>query len=164
MKCYISDKQTCKLFLIKEGGVLKNRIYLHSAICIVIIFGLFACGGGKYAEAEKVMKKQADIGIAYVNDLERANSAKDVAKAIDTYTDEMEELIPDINKMMKDLPEVLNQEAPPKELAEESAQVAEASEKIQKASKKLFQYITNPEVQKALERMSVVMQKLNQQG
>ena len=43
-------------FLIKEGGVLKNRIYLHSAICIVIIFGLFACGGGKYAEAEKVMK------------------------------------------------------------------------------------------------------------
>ena len=112
---------------------MKNRIYLHSAICIVIIFGLFACGGGKYAEAEKVMKKQADIGIAYVNALESANSAKDVAKAIDTYTDEMEELIPDINKMMKDLPEVLNQEAPPKELAEESAQVAKAGEKIQKA-------------------------------
>ena len=125
---------------------------------------LFGCSGGKYAEAEKVMKKQADIGTAYVNDLESAKNAEDVATAINTYTDEMEKLIPDINKMMKELPEVRNLDTPPQELAEESAQVAEANEKIQKASRKLFQYITNPKVQKALERMSVVMQKLNPQG
>jgi hypothetical protein len=123
---------------------------------------LFACGSGKYANAKKVMKKQAEIGIAYVNALESADNASDVAKAINTYTDDMEKLIPDIKKMMKDLPEIQDPQSIPQELEEESAQVTEASAKIETASKKLFQYITTPEVQKALERMSMVMQKLNQ--
>ena len=119
---------------------------------------------GKYDQAKKVMNKQAEISTEYVNALERADNAKDVANAINTYANEMEKLIPDINKMMKDLPEVLNHETVPQEVAEESAQLTEAGEKIQAASKKLFQYITDPDVQKALERMSVVMQKLTPQS
>jgi len=140
------------------------KTYLHGVLSIFVIFGLFACGGGKYADAKKVMKKQAEVSMAYVNALESAESAKDVADAINTYADEMENLIPDIKKMMKDLPEIQNPEAMPKELEEESAQVAEASAKIQTAQKKLFQYITDPQVQKALEHMSAVMQKMDQKG
>lgn len=143
---------------------MKNRIHLHVAICIVMTFALFACGGGKYDQAKKIMKKQAEISTAYVNGLESAENAKDVADAINSYTDEMEKLIPDINKMMKDLPEIMNNETVPQEVAEESAQLAEASEKIQAASTKLFKYITDPEVQKALEHMSSVMQKITPKG
>ncbi len=144
--------------------MMKNRIHLYIAICIIMGFGLVACGGGKYAEAKKVMKKQAEIGMAYVNALESANSAGDVASAINTYADGMEKLVPDINKMMKDLPEIQNREALPQELTEESAQMNEANDKIQAASKKLFEYIADPEVQKALEHMSAVMQKINPTG
>ena len=141
---------------------MKKQIVLPCTICVISIFLLFACGGGKYADAKKTMKKQADVTIAYVNALESAENAGDVADAINTYTDEMEKLIPDIQKMMKDLPEVRNPQSIPKELEEDYAKASEASAKIETAQKKLFQYITDPQVQKALQHMSEVMQKMNQ--
>lgn len=143
---------------------MKNRIHFHFVVCIICIFWLMACGGGKYDKAVKVMKKHADVSMAYVNSLESADSADDVAGAINKYSDEMEKLIPDINKMMKDLPKIYNQETVPRELTEESERLAEAGAKIQGTSRKMFQYITDPEVQKALERMSAVMQKMTPQG
>lgn len=143
---------------------MKKRIYLHSAICIIALFVLFACGSGKYDHAKNVMKKQAEIGTAYVEALEKAESADDVANALNTYTDEMEKLIPDMKKMIKDLPEMLTQKEPPKELKEEAAKISETGDRIEAASAKLIQYITDPKVQKALDRMASTMGKLNQEG
>ncbi len=124
---------------------------------MIIING---CGGGKYSDAKKVTNEYADAMDDFVTAINKSNNASEVAKAMDSFTDKMAKIAPKLKEIEKKYPELQNMSTPPKELEESKKRMEEVSQKYTSSMMKLVQYVNDPQVQKAQERMSQVMQKL----
>ncbi len=126
----------------------------------VIIMGLSACGGDKYAEAKKLMNQYADATEAYVADLEKVASADDAANALNKYADEMEKLGPKMKALGEKFPELKNQKEPPAEMKAEIDRIGAAMQKMIPAMQKAGQYMMDPKVQEAQQRFTKAMQSM----
>jgi hypothetical protein len=130
------------------------------ALAGMLVFSLmlvYACGSDKYADARSLMTEQAKVSEAYVNGLEKAGSADDVAAVIDKYTDDMKTLIPRIKAFREKHPDLAfmsGKATAPKELETESKRLEEATAKIQAATMNVMKYMMDQKVQKAMQRMA----------
>ncbi|MBL0713082.1 MAG: hypothetical protein JJV98_05220 [Desulfosarcina sp.] len=127
---------------------------------IVMFSMLMACGGGKEAEARKIMADHAQIMETYAGSLEKAESAADCASAIDTFTDQMEKMMPRFKDFEKKHPDFFQAggESPPG-LEKEHQRMVHGTDKLQAASMNMIKYMMDPQVQSAMQRMAAVMQQ-----
>ena len=134
---------------------------LFTLVTIVVFLSMmFACGGGKYAEAKKVMEKFISITNDFVSDMEKADDADSTAAAINAYADEMADLSADMKKVQEKYPEIKDQENPPEELKELSAQMEEVMPKMMAAMMKLAKYAQEPAVMEAQKKLQQAMGEL----
>ena len=147
----------------KKGGVMNYSKFLKISIFVIVSLAFVACGGGggKYAQAKKVISKQIQVFDEFATGMEKADNAKDVAKAMNNYADSMEKLIPMQQELFEKFPELKDQKEPPAELKEEADKIMEISGKIQSAFMKIDQYGDDPDVQKAQKRMEEIDKKMN---
>ena len=96
-----------------------------AGIFFLIVLIAAGCGRDKYREAKEVMDAHLEAMKTYVFDIERAESPKKVAESITAYSRKMKELIPEIKKMNKEFPELLNEEKRPEEMKEMYAEMKE---------------------------------------
>jgi hypothetical protein len=142
---------------------MRKRYAFTVSLLIVFLFIIGGCGGSKYSDAKKVMQEQVDALKIYVSDIEKAEAAKDMVAAINTYNLKMKELIPEIRKMSEKFPELKNQEAVPEELKKLSAEIKEISGKLQGAMMKVMKYMQDPEVRNAIQEQGKVMMDLGKE-
>lgn len=130
------------------------------AVIGVLMFG-FGSGSAQGSEIGDVVRQQADVTEQFVNNLEKANSAQDVAKAVDAYTADMKKLIPRIQSLDETYPEYKEGKVP-KELEKEAKRLEDLAVRMPAAMMKTVSYMSDPAVQKAMENMSNEMAKLGE--
>ena len=136
---------------------MKNFGRWTLVMCLAMaILWISACGSDKYADAKSLMKEQTRVAVDYVNGLEKASNANDVAQVINTYTDDMKALIPRVKEFRKKYPELSSMSPSsdvPEDVKAHMEKLQDAMNKIQSATMNLMKYMMDPKVQKAMQRM-----------
>ena len=129
------------------------------AAAVLFVLNLTACGS-KYSDVEEVMNAQATAMKNYIDAMEQAENAEDVAASISGFTSEMKELIPQLKEVMAKYPELSDEQAPPEELQAVSEEMRIQSENLQGAMMKAMQYMQDPGVQKAIQDQGRIMMEM----
>ena len=137
---------------------MEKRLVLR-CLCVLAVSLLMAGCGGKYADAKKVNKEYMDLVKGYIDDLDKAESAKDAAKAIDRFADGMQALWPKMKALSEKYPELKDRNSVPEELKETQEEAAEMGKKMGNSMMKLMPYMNDPDVQKAQKRLQEIMMK-----
>jgi|FrelakmetLWP11LW_1041352.scaffolds.fasta_scaffold35119_2 hypothetical protein len=125
---------------------------------VLLVAGALACGGGgKYGAAKSLINKQITIMERYADGMEKASSAADVAKALNAYAAEQQELIPAMKKFQEQFPEITGQAEPPAELKPEMDKMQQVMGRVMSASMKAAQYMSDPVVQEAQKKLGEAM-------
>jgi DNA polymerase/3'-5' exonuclease PolX len=143
---------------INDGGslMLKRAI----ALSVFAIFLVAGCGGTKYGDIKDVMNSQIDAMEKFVASVEKAGSGKEIADAINAYSDDMKQIIPKMNDLIKKYPEMKGEDPPP-ELKDLLSLTEEKSKKFARAMVKVaMKHAKDPEVGKALKNMGKAMKGL----
>ncbi|MBN1270836.1 MAG: hypothetical protein JXB26_01065 [Candidatus Aminicenantes bacterium] len=130
---------------------------------VVFVFGLTACGGGKYADAKKLMEKQVQVFENFVNGLDKAENAEAVAAALNNFSDEMKSMVPQMKAIQEKYPELDN--AADEDIPAELKPLIEKLEKeimpkFMSAMMKIGQYADDPVVKEANEKFQQTMSEL----
>ena len=128
---------------------------------ISMIF-FIGCGGGKYDDAIEVNKDFIKITEEYTQDLEKAESGKAVAKAMDNYTEKFAKLAPKMKEINEKYPDIKNDKDVPAEFREMEEKVQQAGVKLAGSFMKILKYMTDPVVIKAHKKMTQSMLGMNQ--
>ncbi len=119
---------------------------------VVLAFLYVLAGGSGGGDGNAVFEKQAAVTENYVNGIESAQNADDVVKAIERYTAEMKELIPQLQKLEKtvsagDAPKMSVQ------TEKEMKRAKDSFEKLPAAMMKIQGYMMNEKVRDAFGKM-----------
>ncbi len=128
------------------------------AVMVLLVAGAAACGGGgKYGSAKSLINKQIAVMESYADDMEKAGSAADVAKALNEYAAAQKDLIPAMKKFEEQFPEIKEQKDFPAELKPEMDKMQQVMGRIMSASMKAAQYMSDPIVQEAQQKLNEAM-------
>jgi predicted nuclease with TOPRIM domain len=143
---------------INRGGKkdMKKMMLVLFLTLLTMSFLIIGCGG-KYSEAEKMNKEYIALLEDYVADIDKADNAKNVAKAMNRFADGMEELMPKIRKLSEKYPELKDRSNPPEELKETQKKAEEIGQKMAGSMIKLMPYMMAPEVLNAQKRLAAAM-------
>lgn len=117
---------------------------------------LFACGG-KYGDAEKVYTEFADAIEAYIQALERSNDADAVAKAINVFADDLNELTPRMKEIISKYPELKEPKNLPEKLRHAKERSDQAAQRMGGTFMKATAYMGDDKVKAAFERLGQAM-------
>ena len=125
-----------------------------AALCLV------SCSGGKYADAKSAMNDQASAIEDFVAKVDKAGSGKDVAAAMDRYSEQMSRMMEQGKKLKEKYQDMELENAP--ELKAEMEQVKQSAMKFAQTYMKIStQYGNDPEVQAALKRWRESMSQMS---
>lgn len=136
-----------------------KKVYGILTAAILAVFLISGCGSDSSNEAQAILKKQINITEAYVNGLENAANADDVAKTIQNYTQGMKEMIPQLKEFEKKYPEFKAGKTP-EGMEDEYKRIEEVSAKIPGTMMKITQYMMDSKVQAAMQKMGEEMSKM----
>ncbi|MDM8535188.1 hypothetical protein QUF70_00370 [Desulfobacterales bacterium HSG17] len=127
---------------------------------IIMIF-FIGCGGGKYDDAIEINKDFIKIAEEYTQELEKAESGKAVAKAMDNYSAKFAKLAPKMKKIKEKYPDIKNDKDVPAEFREMEEKAQQAGIKLAGSFMKIMKYMTDPDVLEAQKKMAQSMQEMN---
>ena len=130
--------------------VKKGMIFLCAA---VFLAGTMACGGGKYADAKKTLAKSNKVMESFLEGMEKADSADQVAKILTAFNEEMKSIRDEMAKLEEKYPDLMGRQEVPPELGEIGQKTAELWMQFPNVFMKAQQYAENEQVQKALEEL-----------
>lgn len=134
---------------------------LFSVLVVGLLLIAFGCGGGgKYADAKKVMQDSIDTMETFANALEKADSADAVAAAMNDFSDGMEKIIPKLKEMMEKYSELKDPGKTPEDLKEIMGKMTAVQAKMGQVQSKIQQYASDPKVQAATMKLMGVMSKM----
>jgi predicted nuclease with TOPRIM domain len=141
-----------------EEKNMKKMMTVLFLTLLTISFLIIGCGG-KYSEAEKINKEYIALLEDYIADIDKADNAKDAAKAMNRFADAMEDLMPKMRKLSEKYPELKDRANPPEELKETWKKAEEMGLKMAGSMVKLIPYMMAPEVLNAQKRLAAAMMK-----
>lgn len=127
---------------------------LCALMCMVLLGG---CGGAKYDDINENTEEFVTAVDAYAADLDKAESASDAAKAINNFAVELERLGPRMKKLQEKYPELRDSSNVPEELEPVQKASEAAAQKLVDAMMKAAAYMSDPDVQKAQQRVQAAM-------
>ncbi|MCD4675954.1 MAG: hypothetical protein K8S18_08160 [Desulfobacula sp.] len=92
--------------------------------------------------------------------MNKAQTGKDVAKAMNKYTDAFKKLVPKMKKINEKYPELMNAEDLPDKVKQSQAKATQIGLDFASSFMKTMKYITDPDVAQAQKRMGEAMQSL----
>ncbi|MEZ4598587.1 MAG: hypothetical protein R2940_02220 [Syntrophotaleaceae bacterium] len=131
---------------------MKKHVIVLLSILFTALF-MTACSSDGTGDLESLMKKQADVMEKFVDGMEKAQSADDMVKVIETYTAGMKELIPQLQEFQKKYPDFENGVVP-KGLEDEVQRVEQASSRFSSAMMNSMRFMMDAKVQEAMAKMS----------
>lgn len=107
---------------------------------------------GQYADFKSLMQDMLDTTYIYIEEMNSAQSAEEVASAIENYALAMRELEPRMDAMDEKYPDITEEDYP-EELEETMAAYGEMMVPMEEAMMKMFEYVAEPAVQEAMQLM-----------
>lgn len=131
-------------------------------ICMLagLIIAFQACGGGN--DPKSVMGEYLTIMDGYIENMEKAESAEQVAAAMNECAERMEAIIPRMKAMMEAHPELktMRGENLPDEFSEFSERIKAMGPRMMGLMGKLMQYGNDPVVKEANRKFQEAMSSL----
>jgi len=128
---------------------------------LICLMPFFSNCGGKYDEVISLNGEFVEVMEDYVENLDKADSAKTVAAAMNDFSDKMDDLAPRLKEMAQKYPELKDPKNLPDELRASQKKSEELGKRMAGSMMKMMQYMMSPEVQAAQQRMSQVMGSMN---
>jgi hypothetical protein len=144
----------------KEGGITLKGIETYKEGRLSLDISSFYESFEKYADAKKVLTQFADLTEDYVKNLNSAEGAEIVAKALDGYTTPMKDVVPELVKILKKYPELKDETTHPEELRPLMKRFNKVFQNLIAASAKVMKYASDPAVQEANKRYKETMSAL----
>ncbi len=137
---------------------MKKTNYIIFLLALFLMLNISGCGN-KYSDAKKVLKKQSEVFESYIEAMDNVKNAEDMAKAINTFTKEMKDMIPKLKEMSEKYPEFKDSknDEPPVEIKEEVDKITMLSQKMSSVMMKNMKYMSEPKVQKAIQEQGRIM-------
>ncbi len=133
-----------------------------SAVVVCTIFlllwGIVGCGG-KYDAAEKLNQAYIELLENYIADVEKVDSAKAAAKAVNRFADGMEDLLPRLKALAEKYPELKDRSNPPEQLKASQEKADALGLRMAGAMMKLMPYMEDAQVRDAHKRMGALVMK-----
>lgn len=136
---------------------MKNIVLSIIALCMFCSAG---CGkSGKYGDIREVLVGMTGCYETFLSGMEKAGSAKDVAAAINTFTDTISPIIAKAKNLEQKYSEfkLSDPKNPPKEIEKEVLAMGKAMDKImssEKIQENFTKYASDPDVQKAQKKLA----------
>ena len=129
---------------------------LMITIASLVAAGAFGCKpAGKYADLKEYLNESIKANEDYIAALEKANSPKEVAEAINELGNKNEKLGPRTEELQKKYPELKDMgKNPPVELKDEFERLEKMTQRLLSVSMKMMKYMMHPEVMKATQEMA----------
>lgn len=127
-----------------------------TAVCVLALVLAAGCGG-KYSDVKKINEEYIEMVESYIAALDKADDKDDVVKAMNNFTDDLEDIWPRMQELREKYPELEGNEPPPEELKASMEEAEKVGAKIGTSFMKVMQYMDDPEVQAAQQRMGQVM-------
>jgi len=134
---------------------------LMTAMVVAAAFTMAGCGN-QYGDVEAVLDTEIEVMSTFVEDMESAGDADDVAAAIRTYTDGMQALIPQLKEITQNYPDIASNDDVPDHIKAKADKVADLAGQLSGAVMKATSYMMDPEVQKAWENFGQVMAQVGE--
>ncbi len=132
----------------------KTKLIFIVAALLIFVFPLsLSAQEEKFADFKALLKDMIDVTNAFSEKMESAESSEEVAAAIESYAEAMEELEPRMEAMEEKYPDISPEDFP-EELAEIMVEYGEMMERLQVAMQQIWNYMSDPAVQQALEKMN----------
>ena len=137
------------------------RYKMLPVMAVAVLFALLGCSGGQdYSEAVDINTKFVDAMESYIDDINKAENADDVADAVDAYAQKMEELAPQMKAIAAKHPEWKDMGKVPEELKPIQEKAKEIASKIPNTFMKTMKYINDTKVREAHKRLQESMTKM----
>ncbi len=131
--------------------------WMAMATCLFVGLILVTGCGGKYDDFKKVNADYVGMVEDYIADLEKADNKDDVIKAMNNFTDDLEVLWPRMRELAEKYPELENEAELPEDLKETQKATEEVGAKMGGSFTKIMQYMSDPDVMAAQQRMAQAM-------
>jgi hypothetical protein len=138
----------------EEMMTLRKNLYLF--LCGICVLGMLSCGEGKYADAKKVTVKYLEAMEGFATAVEKAANPEAFVKAVDAFAEEMAALRPEMEAIEMKYPELADTTTPPSEMEDLAQRMNALSQRLVDAQRKLMQYATDPDVQRALQKLQSI--------
>jgi hypothetical protein len=128
---------------------------------IMALSALFGCSGGQdYSEAAEINTRFVDAMESYIGDIDQAEDAAAVADAIESYTQKMEDLAPQLKAIAAKHPEWKDLKTMPDELKPVQERARQLASQIPDTFMKTMKYMTDAQVRDAHKRLQESMAKM----
>jgi len=131
--------------------------WMAMATCLFVALVLVTGCGGKYDDVKKVNAEYVGMVEDYIADLDKADNKDDVVAAMDAFTADLEVLWPKMRALAEKYPELENEDELPEDLKETQKATEEVSAKMAGSFAKIMQYMSDPDVMAAQQRMAQIM-------
>ncbi len=141
-----------------EEGAMRRTIGI--IVVIMSIFAGISCKqrSEKYSDVRDYLKKNIAIQEEYLQGIENARSAKDVASAMNAFAEKLKAINPIMKALMEKYPEIVSEKNIPAELNDIMEEQNRLAGKIHDASmKNVSPHINSPEVVEATKNLSSAM-------
>ena len=119
----------------------------------------------RYGDAKKVLNSLIKIYENFIFSIESTEEASIIAATIDTFSTDIENLLPEMERVNKKYPELKNfYSSPPDELKYEAETLKALEPSLNNAFFKMNLYSQNSSVQKSMERLGKVLERLKNAG
>ena len=126
----------------------------------LLVFSFVCRAGNKYEEARDVYEDYVPVIEKYLDTVEKTQNPKELARAINVFTDSMEGLVPKIRNLTEKYPELVNEESIPPEYADLVENANVLGGRFAMSFARIAPFLADPEVEKANERLMVVMAEM----
>lgn len=133
-----------------------------SVVLVALLSAAILSCGGKYDEVDRTLSDYADAMEDYVTQMDKADNADAVVKAMNDYTRKMTSLAPRLKEMNEKFPELASGKDFPEELEKLSQRMEDLSQKVQTTMMKTMKFMMDPEVQKAMTDQAHAMAQVAQ--
>lgn len=121
---------------------------------------VIGCRGG-VAEARRLQQQQGQAVERYMAALDKADNAREVAAAINSFAADMERITPRLKRLMDKHPEWKDPARRPAKLKLEDERARDAAAKMAGTLFRIMPYMGDPEVRKAQERLMRVLKQMD---
>jgi len=143
---------------------MQRRIKMKKLTVISILFLLFAlylfngCGGDAYSEMIKLNTQFTKLMETYLGEIEKADNANAVAKAMNKCADGMEKVWPKMKAFSEAHPELKDSKNQPDSLKKSNKEAEVLGRRMGSVYGKIMPYMQDENVRKAQERLMNIMQ------
>ncbi|MGD9344399.1 MAG: hypothetical protein PVH84_00960 [Candidatus Aminicenantes bacterium] len=145
-----------------------RKITLVTSLALILFFtGAISFGAPvsdeetKYADAKKVLENLAGLLETFVENMDKADNPKSIAKALDGFALAMKDLLPEINEIRQKYPELDKEDTHPEELKPLLQRIDKDFQAMMKSYGKVMEHIEDPAVRAADDKFKEVMDGLS---